>query len=84
MAQALLEQGVRVLAAARSVEELEALRAGAPAGQGAAMRHAGHRGGGALAAEAVDAFGRLDIVVNNAGIAPAGKFVEQSIASGRR
>jgi len=28
--------------------------------------------------EAVREFGRVDIVVNNAGIAPAGKFVEQS------
>jgi 2-dehydro-3-deoxy-D-gluconate 5-dehydrogenase len=28
----------------------------------------------------VEAFGRLDIVVNNAGIAPAGKFVEQDPA----
>jgi len=32
----------------------------------------------ALPGQAIDAFGRLDIVVNNAGIAPAGFFLEQS------
>ncbi len=30
-----------------------------------------------LPGTALDAYGRLDIVVNNAGIAPAGKFLEQ-------
>jgi len=78
-AQALIEQGVRVLAAARTVEDLESLRATAP-------QHVNVRpcsmldteSVSRLPAEAVAEFGRLDIVVNNAGIAPAGSFLEQA------
>lgn len=78
-AVALLEQGVRVLAAARSIEELRRLEAE----HGAAVRAVtcdmlDTAAVAALPQLAIDAFGRLDIVVNNAGIAPAGKFVEQS------
>lgn len=80
-AVALHEQGVRILAAARSIEQLEDL----------ASRDPGHieavqcdlRDTAAVAAlpgKAIERFGRIDIVVNNAGIAPAGKFVEQDDA----
>ena len=78
MAQALIEQGVRVLVAARTAEDLESLRVGAP--DQVKVRPCDMLDTGAvsrLPAEAVAAFGRLDIVINNAGIAPAGSFLEQ-------
>jgi 2-deoxy-D-gluconate 3-dehydrogenase len=79
MAVALAEQGVRVLAVARSAEDLRQLAATAPA----AIRHRtcdmrDLAAVAALADEAVAQFGRIDIVVNNAGIAPAGAFLEQT------
>ncbi len=79
IAVALVDQGVRVLAAARSEQELRDLQATAPdmiRGRPCDMRDLAAVG--ALADEAVAAFGRLDIVVNNAGIAPAGAFLDQS------
>ena len=78
-AQALIEQGVRVLAAARTVDDLESLRAAAP--QQVKVRPCNMldlESVSRLPAEAVAEFGRLDIVVNNAGIAPAGAFLEQA------
>jgi len=77
-ALALVDQGVKVLAAARSLEELRQLESGAPEQILAVrcdMKDAAAVAG--LADQAVDRFGRLDIVVNNAGIAPAGYFLEQ-------
>jgi 2-deoxy-D-gluconate 3-dehydrogenase len=79
IALALAEQGTRVLAVARSVDELQEVQDLAPA-------HVRIRACDMLDAADVarlpDAaareFGRVDIVVNNAGIAPAGQFVEQS------
>ncbi len=77
-AEALIEQGVRVLAVARSVDALHELESTAPDQvriapcdmlDGAAVAQ--------LPGQAIDAFGQLDIVVNNAGIAPAGRFLEQ-------
>lgn len=78
MAQALIEQGVRVLVAARTAEDLESLRVGAP-DQVKVMPcdMLDTRAVSRLPAEAAGAFGRLDIVINNAGIAPAGSFLEQ-------
>ncbi|MBP2366220.1 SDR family NAD(P)-dependent oxidoreductase [Pseudonocardia parietis] len=77
-AEALAAEGVRVLAVARTTPDLEKLRAGDPDRIAIAtvdMRSADEVA--ALADLAVERFGRLDIVVNNAGIAPAGKFSEQ-------
>ena len=76
---ALLEQGARVLATARTLDELQKLRAIAP--ESIRISQCDMRDAAAvmrLPDEAVEAFGRLDIVVNNAGIAPAGDFLEQS------
>ncbi len=78
-ALALVEQGVRVLAAARSLDELKAMEKSAPGQIVAAQCDMKDADAVAqLPAQAIDAFGRLDIVINNAGIAPAGFFLEQS------
>jgi len=77
-AEALLEQGVRVVATVRSRDDLRDLAAGAGDRLHVAvcdMRDAAAVAG--LAQVAMSVFGRLDIVVNNAGIAPAGAFLEQ-------
>ncbi|QJY49631.1 SDR family NAD(P)-dependent oxidoreductase [Pseudonocardia broussonetiae] len=77
-AAALAAEGVRVLAVARSTSDLEELRATDPDRIAIAtvdMRSAEEVA--ALADLAVERFGRLDVVVNNAGIAPAGRFVDQ-------
>ncbi|MDI9974159.1 MULTISPECIES: glucose 1-dehydrogenase [Rhodococcus] len=77
-AEALLEEGASVLLVARSRELLEEVHQRYPertAVQPCDMRDVDAVA--ALADAAVEAFGRLDIVVNNAGIAPAGRFDEQ-------
>lgn len=78
-AEALIEEGASVLLVARSREPLEELRARYP--EQTAVQTCDMRDMAAVAAladTAVEVFGRLDIVVNNAGIAPAGRFHEQS------
>ncbi|PAL21504.1 SDR family NAD(P)-dependent oxidoreductase [Sphingopyxis sp. GW247-27LB] len=78
-AQALADEGAKILATGRSVSELEALaktRPGAIVPVPCDMRDIAAVE--ALPARAVSEFGRLDIVVNNAGIAPAGAFLEQT------
>jgi 2-deoxy-D-gluconate 3-dehydrogenase len=75
IAAALVEEGARVLAVARSEDELGTL-----ASQSVRPARCDMRTPDAVAAlpqHALDTFGRLDIVVNNAGIAPAGAFAEQ-------
>ncbi len=75
---ALVEEGVRVLAVARSLDELLKLETLAP--DHIRARQCDLKDAKAVAKlpdQAIDAFGRLDIVVNNAGIAPAGFFLEQ-------
>lgn len=77
-AVALHEQGVRVLAVARSIDDIRALEAKDPKNIKACPCDMQDLDAvAALAKTALDTFGRLDIVVNNAGIAPAGKFLEQ-------
>jgi 2-deoxy-D-gluconate 3-dehydrogenase len=78
-ATALIDQGVRVLAVARSLDELKELESLAPESVHARQCDMLDTEGVAkLPGEAIDNFGGLDIVVNNAGIAPAGKFLEQA------
>lgn len=77
-AQALTAQGARVLAVARSMDKLRDLQLDAP--DLIQIKQCDMHDVEAIAElpnVALEAFGRLDIVVNNAGIAPAGKFLEQ-------
>jgi 2-deoxy-D-gluconate 3-dehydrogenase len=77
-ATALVEEGVRVLAVARGVDELETLRATAPGQiEVAVVDMTDVDAVAALPDRTVEHFGRLDIVVNNAGMMPAGKFIDQ-------
>ncbi|MDP6268532.1 MAG: SDR family NAD(P)-dependent oxidoreductase, partial [Arenicellales bacterium] len=76
IAEALYEQGVRLLAAARSIDQLKNLESRDPERIRAVQCDMQDRAAvAALPATAISSFGRIDIVVNNAGIAPAGKFV---------
>jgi 2-deoxy-D-gluconate 3-dehydrogenase len=77
-ATALVAEGVRVLAVARDQSSLQALAQAHPGRLLAApcdMREL--EAVQALADLALERFGRLDVVVNNAGIAPAGAFIKQ-------
>ena len=75
---ALHEQGANVLAVARSLDDLKTLEATDPKKIKACQCDMlnGEAVAG-LAQNALQTFGSLDIVVNNAGIAPAGNFLEQ-------
>jgi len=77
-AVALAEQGVGGLVVARAKKELEKLAtkfAGRLVAWPCDMQD--RAAVAALPQIAIDRFGRLDIVVNNAGIAPAGAFIDQ-------
>jgi 2-dehydro-3-deoxy-D-gluconate 5-dehydrogenase len=78
-AEALLDEGCRIVAAARTASQLESLEATAPGRVAIATCDLRDLGGVRdLVGLAVESFGQLDIVVNNAGIAPAAPFAEQS------
>ena len=77
-AEALVSEGARVVAAARSADALDDLAArsgGSIHPVRCDMHDAGEVAG--LVDMALERFGRLDCVVNNAGIAPAGTFLDQ-------
>jgi 2-dehydro-3-deoxy-D-gluconate 5-dehydrogenase len=85
IAAGLAAEGVSVLAAARSEDDLASLAAQYPGQVVAARCDVADEGQvRALLPAALDAFGGLDIVVNNAGIAPAGAFAEMPLAEWRR
>lgn len=79
-AEALLEEGMSVLAAARSEAELLALADAWPGRVLPQVCDMTDRDAvAALPTQALERFGRLDVVVNNAGIAPAARFVNQDL-----
>jgi 2-dehydro-3-deoxy-D-gluconate 5-dehydrogenase len=79
--EAFVAEGMSVVAAARSSAELDELAATSRAGSVDPVRcdMANLDEVGGLADHAVSHFGRLDTVVNNAGIAPAGRFIDDEI-----
>ena len=77
----LVAEGANVVAAARSTDALQSLAAQAPDHIEAASCDMRDRDAvETLTATCLERFGRLDAVVNNAGIAPAGKLVETDLA----
>jgi 2-deoxy-D-gluconate 3-dehydrogenase len=77
-AESLVAEGCKVLAVARSAEELKKLEAENPDSVRACICDMKDiEAVKSLPAQAIESFGRLDIVVNNAGIAPAGNFLKQ-------
>lgn len=77
-ATALAAEGVHVLAAARSADALTELAEAHPGAIAAAEVDLRDREGvAALPQRALERFGRLDIIINNAGIAPATRFGDQ-------
>jgi 2-dehydro-3-deoxy-D-gluconate 5-dehydrogenase len=77
-AKALLTEGASVVGTARAAGALDELRELAPDRVHPVELDVRDAAGlAALPERAVDHFGRLDVVVNNAGIAPAGNFLEQ-------
>jgi 2-deoxy-D-gluconate 3-dehydrogenase len=84
-ALALVAEGARVLGVARSADQLASLKEEAgDAVEVARCDMLDLDQVARLPQQALDAFGRLDIVVNNAGLAPAGRFTEQDDALWQR
>jgi len=84
-ALSLVAEGARVLGVARSPEQLERLREAAPERIAIAVCDvAEHDRVAELPQLAIEQLGGLDIVVNNAGIAPAQNVIEQDWESWRR
>lgn len=85
IARALVAEEANVLAVARSQDELQKLAAEAPGHiEAASCDMLDLAAVAALPERAVARFGRLDIVVNNAGIAPAADFLTQEEADWER
>lgn len=81
IAQALVSDGAYVLAAARSVDPLDALAAEHPGKIVPVACDMRDRDRVAeLVGSCVAEFGRVDAIVNNAGIAPAGRLVDTDLA----
>jgi 2-deoxy-D-gluconate 3-dehydrogenase len=77
-ARSLAAEGCKVLAAARTVGDLQKLESESPDSiRACPCDMQDIEAVKSLPASAIEEFGRLDIVVNNAGIAPAGSFLEQ-------
>jgi 2-dehydro-3-deoxy-D-gluconate 5-dehydrogenase len=80
-AVALAAEGAHVYGVARSVDQLESLPAeGDGRIQVAACDMLDLEAVAALPDQAIERFGRLDVIINNAGLAPAGAFAEQDDA----
>ena len=85
MALALAGQGVKVLAVARSIDDLNDLQSQDP--ERIAVSQCDMLDAAAVAAlpeQARELFGSIDIVVNNAGIAPATPFLQQDFDEWQR
>ncbi|MGB6057139.1 MAG: SDR family oxidoreductase [Microthrixaceae bacterium] len=80
IASAFADEGMRVIAAARSLDDLEKLAATHPGAIEAVQCDMSDRAQVVgLVDTALERFGRLDVVVNNAGIAPAAKFSDMEL-----
>lgn len=81
MVRALVAEGANVVAAARSTDALAALAASAPEHiEPVSCDMRDTDAVEALVDACLDRFGRVDSVVNNAGVAPAGKLVDTDLA----
>src|SRR4051794_34298565 len=76
------QEGMRVVATARSKADLDALAGAHPdAVIAVAADRADAEAPARVVGEAIDAFDRLDVVVNNAGIAPAARFADEPMSA---
>ena len=81
IAQALVAEGMHVLATARSADELQTLAGSSPPGSVVPLvcDMTNREAVESLSAHAIKSFGRLDAIVNNAGIAPAARFEDEPL-----
>ena len=81
IAEALVAEGMHVLATARSADDLQTLALSSPAGSVVPIvcDMTDREAVASLSAHAIKSFGRLDVIVNNAGIAPAARFEDEPV-----